>query len=68
MKQGKAKPARTEKRAVHDLTVIRKTFMEGGRWIERVKKTPIFLCECGNRYLKTRQAQRKCLTCIAHRR
>jgi len=68
MKQGKAKPARTVKRAGHDLTVIRKTFMEGGRWIERTKKTPIFICECGNRYLKTRNAQRKCLTCIAHRR
>lgn len=68
MKQGNAKTKGTAKRAAQDLTVIRKTFQQDGRWIERPQKTPIFICECSNRYLKTRPGQRKCLTCIAHRR
>lgn len=68
MKQGKAKTAVKEKRAAQDLTVIRKTFQQDGRWIERPQKIQIFICECSNRYLKTRPGQRKCLTCIAHRR
>lgn len=51
-----------------DLSVIHKTFQQDGRWIERPKKTPIFVCECGNRYLKTRKNQNMCLRCVAYGR
>jgi len=29
-------------------------------------KSPIILCNCGNRYLKTRKGQTRCLPCIAY--
>ena len=45
-----------------------KQYQQDGHWIVKPGKTAVLLCACGNRYLKTRNAQRKCLTCIAHRR
>jgi hypothetical protein len=44
-----------------------KTFQQDGHWIVKIKKTPILVCECGNRYLKTRPQQLKCLRCLAYR-
>jgi len=42
-----------------------KTFQQNGHWIEKTVVTPILLCTCGNRYLKTRPGQTKCLRCIS---
>ncbi len=42
-----------------------KTFQQDGHWIEKPHKTAILLCVCGNRYLKTRAGQDKCLRCFA---
>ncbi|MEI7720106.1 MAG: hypothetical protein WCI89_02775 [bacterium] len=44
---------------------VRKTFQQDGQWIERPNKTTILICLCGNRYLKTRLKQEKCLRCIS---
>ena len=43
-----------------------KTFQQDGHWIVKIKKTPILVCECGNKYLKTRAQQAKCLRCLAY--
>ena len=42
-----------------------KTFQHNGHWIEKTSVTPILLCVCGNRYLKTRHGQTKCLRCTS---
>lgn len=42
-----------------------KTFQQDGHWIEKPNKTQIFICLCGNRYLKTRPKQESCLRCIS---
>jgi len=42
-----------------------KTFQQDGHWIEKTDKTPILICECGNRYLKTRLGQKVCLRCLS---
>lgn len=42
-----------------------KTFQQDGHWIEKPHKTAILLCVCGNRYLKTRAGQEKCLRCVS---
>ena len=42
-----------------------KTFQQDGHWIEKTDKTPIIICECGNRYLKTRPGQKVCLRCLS---
>ena len=44
---------------------VRKTFQKDGQWIERPQKSVILICICGNRYLKTRLKQEKCLRCIS---
>lgn len=43
-----------------------KTFQQDGHWIVKIKKTPILTCECGNKYLKTRPQQSRCLRCMAY--
>jgi hypothetical protein len=42
-----------------------KTFQQDGHWIEKPNKTAILICICGNRYLKTRPRQEKCLRCVS---
>lgn len=42
-----------------------KTFQKDGHWIENPNKPVVLLCACGNRYLKTRNGQVKCLRCIS---
>ena len=42
-----------------------KTFQKNGHWVEKKSVTPIVLCECGNRYLKTRPNQKVCLRCMS---
>ena len=45
-----------------------KTFQKDGHWIEKTSVTPILVCTCGNRYIKTRHGQSKCLRCISQGR
>ena len=42
-----------------------KTFQKNGHWIEKTDVTPIVICECGNRYIKTRPGQKLCLRCLS---
>lgn len=42
-----------------------KTFHQDGHWIENPRKNVVQVCDCGNRYLKTRHGQIKCLRCIS---
>ncbi|MES2203457.1 MAG: hypothetical protein V4474_04000 [Patescibacteria group bacterium] len=55
-----AKPTQNSKK----ITEARKTFQQDGHWIIKPRKTPIEVCECGNRYIKTRAAQKLCLRCL----
>ena len=43
-----------------------KTFQQDGHWIVKTTKTVVHVCTCGNRYLKTRPGQTKCLRCMAY--
>lgn len=56
---------RIETSKSRNLDVIRKTFQRDGHWIERPKPTEILVCICGNRYIKTRLKQLKCLRCLS---
>ena len=47
------------------LSEPRKTFQQDGHWIEKPHKTAILVCPCGNRYLKTRRNQERCLRCLS---
>lgn len=42
-----------------------KTYNQDGKWIDKTTKTEILVCECGNKYIKTREAQATCLRCIS---
>jgi len=42
-----------------------KTFHKDGHWIENPRKNMVLTCTCGNKYLKTRHGQSKCLRCIS---
>jgi len=35
-----------------------------GKWVERPRRTETLVCECGNRYIKTRLKQTECINCI----
>lgn len=35
-----------------------------GLWTPKKTISQIFVCECGNKYLKTRPRQTKCVRCI----
>lgn len=39
--------------------------MQDGKWIENPRAVKILVCECGNKYIKTRERQKTCLECIA---
>ncbi len=41
-----------------------KHFQKDGHWIVNPTKTNVFLCKCGNRYLKTRPGQAECVRCM----
>ena len=59
------KHAKEEGKRHSPLREPRKTFQQDGHWIEKPQKTLILICECGNRYLKTRRNQAKCLRCLS---
>src|SRR3989338_3229242 len=42
-----------------------KTFFQDGKWIDNPNAVVVVVCECGNRYIKTRDEQETCLTCLA---
>ena len=42
-----------------------KTFQYNGHWIENPHKPVVLVFACGNRYLKTRDGQTKCLRCLS---
>lgn len=46
------------------ITAPTKTFQQDGHWVVKPRKTPILICDCGNRYLKTRPGQQVCLRCL----
>jgi hypothetical protein len=41
-----------------------KTFLKNGQWVEKRTTSPIYVCDCGVRYLKTRPDQKTCLQCV----
>ena len=36
-----------------------------GTWVERPRRAEIVMCECGNKYIKTRKNQTRCLRCLS---
>jgi hypothetical protein len=42
-----------------------RTFQKDGKWVEKTHKTVVVVCACGNKYIKTRDKQTKCLRCIS---
>jgi hypothetical protein len=41
-----------------------KTFFKDGKWIDNPHTVAVVRCICGNKYIKTRDAQRECLRCM----
>ncbi len=41
-----------------------KHYQQDGHWIVKPRKTEVYTCHCGNRYLKTRPHQDECLRCM----
>lgn len=39
--------------------------MKNGKWIDNPKATTVLVCECGEKYIKTRPNQTQCLRCTA---
>jgi len=61
------KPQKNEVNKAHSgkkITAPTKTFQQDGHWVVKPRKTPILICDCGNRYLKTRPGQAQCLRCV----
>ena len=42
-----------------------RTFFKDGKWTEKTRGPNIKLCDCGNKYIKTRPAQKVCLRCYS---
>jgi hypothetical protein len=63
-----AKASATIHKIGHRPTGPGKTFHKDGHWIENPRKNTVLTCTCGNRYLKTRHNQTRCLTCISQGR
>lgn len=40
-----------------------KTFQRNGRWIVNPKKTEVFVCTCGAKFIVTRAEQTTCIKC-----
>lgn len=39
-----------------------------GKWVEKVTKSAVLVCVCGNKYLKTRPNQTTCVPCLVRLR
>jgi hypothetical protein len=35
-----------------------------GHWVQEARRTETLICECGNKYIKTRKHQTVCLWCL----
>jgi hypothetical protein len=46
------------------LTVSRNTYQLAGKWVKKPSRTQVVNCECGNKYIKTRDNQKACLKCV----
>ncbi|MCE9541877.1 hypothetical protein K8R03_04975 [Candidatus Kaiserbacteria bacterium] len=46
------------------MNIPSKTFQKNGRWIAKPLNSVALQCACGNKYVKTRKDQTKCLRCI----
>lgn len=44
-----------------------KTFFKDGKWTDSPKEVIVFVCHCANKYIKTREGQIECITCIGRR-
>lgn len=42
-----------------------KNFMKNGKWIDNPNQIVVVLCQCGNKYIKTRKEQIVCLRCVS---
>jgi len=42
-----------------------KNFFKDGKWIDKPEEVVILECECGNKYIKTREEQTICLRCMS---
>jgi len=42
-----------------------KTFHKDGKWIDNPNEPAVVRCPCGNKYIKTRVGQEKCLRCLS---
>ncbi len=42
-----------------------KSFFKDGKWVDDPRATVVSLCRCGNKYIKTRAGQARCLRCVA---
>ncbi len=41
-----------------------KTFHIDGKWFDRPRETQISICECGTKYISTREGQNACIPCF----
>ncbi|MHB1086864.1 MAG: hypothetical protein ACYCZ0_03900 [Minisyncoccota bacterium] len=44
-----------------------KTFFKDGKWTDSTKEVVVVVCTCGNKYIKTREGQSECLSCVGVR-
>ena len=42
-----------------------KNFFKDGKWIDNPNEVVVIVCECGNKYIKTREEQETCLRCLS---
>jgi len=42
-----------------------KNFFKDGKWIDKVEEVVVLECECGGKYIKTREEQTSCLRCMS---
>jgi len=42
-----------------------RTFFKDGKWIDAPRAVAVVVCTCGNKYIKTREGQVVCLSCLA---
>lgn len=41
-----------------------KTFFKDGKWTDATHEVVVVVCKCRNRYIKTREGQIECLSCL----
>lgn len=42
-----------------------KNFFKDGKWIDAPHEVAVRVCACGNKYIKTRKEQKRCLRCMS---